>query len=353
MFATFEHLPKCCCFQVEEAKSNCFDVACQCLKTKDKFLPRGARPTIIVTAFNDETQQNVVVYKDPENPESNLFIENLGESGLGTDYSTANQARIGNFLFSIGGYEYGSYASSSRMFRYDPKLREWEEVASLNQPRVSFASCNSDKRMFVCGGVFHTVGDLGESEKILSSVEMYNPEENSWKALASLPQGCFDLAAEYDNNVIYVSGGISDIDTKPIPIAEAYSLTVGNDQWSPLTPMLTPRQGHSMTSHCGKLIVLGGYTGSGTGAGFRDCFDNEMFDIETRQWTALTSTPENFGHLFRHVGCYGNKIYFLCNQDADAFLCTYDIEADTFGEGVFIGSGFHKVAYLQVPYPQV
>ena len=340
-------------FQVEEAKQYCFDVASQCLKTHDKYLTRGSRPTIIVTAFNDETQHNVVVYKDPENPESNLFIENLGESGLGADYSTANQGKIGNFLFSVGGYGVDDYASSGRVFRYDPKLREWEEVASLNQPRASFALCNSNTRIYVCGGVFHKIGDLEDPEKILSSAEMYNPEENSWKNLASLPQGCFDLASAFYNNVIYVSGGISQVPSKPIPIAETFCLTEGNDEWSPLTSMLTPRQGHSMTAHDGKLFVLGGYTGSGNGVGFRDCFDNEVYDIETRQWTALLPTPENFGHLFRHVGFYGNKIYLLCNQDADGYLCTYDIETDTFGEGIFIGPGFHKVGFLQIAYPQI
>ena len=336
--------------QVEEAKSFCFDVASQCLKKGEKYMPRGARPTVIVSSFNDETNHNVVVYKDPEIAESNLFIENLSESRLGTDYSTSSQATIGNFLFSVGGYSVDNYGSSNRVFRYEPKLREWEEVASMNQPRVSFAICNSETRMYIVGGVFHKLGDMEDPEKILSSAEMYNPEENAWKNLASLPQGCFDLAAAVCNNILYVCGGISDNESKPVPIGETYSLTDGADAWSPLAPMLTPRQGHSITPHDGKLIVIGGYMGSEFG-GFKDCFENEVYDIETRQWTAITSTPENFGHLFRHVCFYGNKIYFLCNQDADAYLGTYDVETGNFGDVLLVGPGFHKVGLLQVAYP--
>lgn len=337
--------------EIEAAKMYCFDVASQCLKTEDKYLPRGSRPTIIVMSFNDETQHNVVVYKDPENPDSNLFIENLGESGLGTDYSTSCQGKIGNFLFSVGGYGFDNYTSSGRMFRYEPKLREWEEVATMNEPRVSFAICSSATRLYVCGGVFHKIGDLEEPEKILSSVEMYNPEENAWKVLAALPQGCFDLAAAFHNNVLYISGGISDVESKPVPVGETYCLTEGNSEWTPMAPMLTPRQGHSMTAHNDKLYVIGGYKGSEYGEGFKDCFENEIYDIETKQWTAIAPTPENYGHLFRHVAFYANKIYFLCNQDADAYLCAYDTETDTFGEGVFIGPGFHKVGLLQIAYP--
>lgn len=338
-------------FQVEAAKSYCFDVASQCLKTEDKYLPRGSRPTVIVMAFGAQTERNVVVYKDPENSDSNLFIENLGESGLATDYSTSNQGKIGNFLFSVGGYGLDNYGSSNRVFRYEPKLREWEEVASMAQPRVSFALCNSETRIYVCGGVFHKLGDLEDQEKILSSVEMYNPEENAWKNLASMPQGCFDLAAAVHNNILYVCGGISDVESKPVPVGECYLLNDGSDSWSPLAPMLTARQGHSMTPHNGKLVVVGGYRGSEFGEGFKDCFDNEVYDIETRQWTAISPTPENFGHLFRHVCFHGNKIFFLCNQDSDAYLCTYDTETDTFGDALFIGPGFHKVGLLQIAYP--
>ena len=338
-------------FQVEEAKCYCFDVASQCLKKGDKFLTRGARPTIIVASFNDETQHNVVVYKDPEIVESNLFIENLGQSGLGTDYSSSSQGKIGNFLYSVGGYGLDNYGSSNRVFRYDPKVREWEEVATMNQPRVSFAICSSESRIYVCGGVFHKLGDMEDPETILTSVEMYNPEENAWKNLAALPQGCFDLAAAVHNNVLYVCGGISDNESKPVPIGESFCLNEGSDAWSTLAPMLTPRQGHSMTPHDGKLIVIGGYMGSEYGEGFKDCFENEAYDIETRQWTAIMSTPENFGHIFRHVCFYGNKIYFLCNQEADTYLCAYDAETGAFGDALLIGPGFHKVGLLQIAYP--
>ena len=272
------------------------------------------------------------------------------------------------------------------MFRYEPKVREWEEVASMNQPRVSFAICSSEKRMYVfgglfhklrdledpekilssaetynleenawkrmyvCGGVFHKLGDLEDPEKILSSAEMYNPEENAWKNLASLPQGCYDLAAAVYNNTLYVCGGVSDHESKPVPLRESFCLTEGGDAWSSLSPMLTPRQGHSMTPHDGKLIVIGGYTGSEFG-GFKDCFENEVYDIETRQWTGITSTPENFGHIFSHVCFCGNKIYFLCSQDAEAYLCDYDVETGSFGDALLVGPGFHKVGLLQIAYP--
>ena len=36
----------------------------------------------MVSGFNDNMEQNVVVYKDPENDDANLFVEQLGPSGM-------------------------------------------------------------------------------------------------------------------------------------------------------------------------------------------------------------------------------------------------------------------------------
>ncbi|XP_060556772.1 kelch-like protein 26 [Ruditapes philippinarum] len=336
--------------EIEDAKMYCLNIPAQCLKTGDKYLSRGSREVVMIGTFNDQAESNTVVYKDLENDESNLFIEQLGQSGLACDYSTMSQAKIGNFLFAAGGYD-DDYKSSSRVFRYDPQAREWTEVAMMIQPRVSFALCSSKDRLYAVGGVFHTMGDIEGGEQILRFVEMYNPEENSWKDLADLPFGTFDQASAHYDKTLYVSGGISDLPQHTIPIKSMFCLGEGANDWTELPDMTVARQGHSMTGFGGKIYIIGGYTSKLDTPGFADSFTNDMFDIETKQWTSLVSTPENLGHLYRHTDYSESTIYFLCNLDSEVFLCSFDMESQEFGQMIFVGSGVQKCAVLQIAYP--
>ena len=58
------------------------DIAGQSLVkvTEEKYLSRGARPTVVLSSFSEEN--NMVIYKDPFDDQANLFIEQLGPSGL-------------------------------------------------------------------------------------------------------------------------------------------------------------------------------------------------------------------------------------------------------------------------------
>lgn len=336
--------------EIEDAKMYCLNIPAQCLREGDKYLARGSREVVVVSLFKDDEETNVVVYKDPENDEANLFVEQLGPSGLASDYSTMSQAKLGNFLFAAGGYD-ENYASCSRVFMYDPRSREWTEVATMSQPRVSFPLCSSKNRLYAVGGVNHKIGDVEGGEQILSSGEVYNPDENSWKSIANLPYGLFDLASVWADNTLFVSGGISDLPQHPVPVSSMFSLKDGASQWTELPDMTIARQGHSMAAHGGKIYFIGGYTGKPDIPGFADCFTNDMFDIETQQWTGLTSTPESFGHIYRHVGLIGNKIFFLCNFDSDVYLNSFETEKQEFSHGVLVGIGVHKVSVLQVAYP--
>ncbi|KAL3852105.1 hypothetical protein ACJMK2_015791 [Sinanodonta woodiana] len=330
--------------EVEEAKKYALDLSSQCLKNDDKYLARGSRSVIIILSFTEEG--NAVVYKEPEN--DNLFVEQLAQTGLDVDYSSTSQAGIGNFLYAVGGYS-DAYTSSDRTFRYDPRLREWTEVAPMKQARVSFAICSSDRRLYVFGGMLHTVGENGEEEKILSEVEMYVPEENCWKSLKQLPYGTFDQSAVYWNNTVYITGGISGDPTHSVPLSAAFCLPLDGDEWQPLPDMTSPRQGHSMTPLNGRLYVLGGYTAS-LYSGFSDSLENELLDLETKQWTKIKTTPATFGHLYRSVALLDKKIYFLCGL-VQASLNSYDTETDEMEEGVIIGANVQKAASIKVAYP--
>ena len=91
-------------------------------------------------------------------------------------------------------------------------------------------------------------------EASTDSVEVYDPQVDSWQQVASMPQGIHRHAATAMGGKIYVSGGDTDEGT-------ASTLFVFDPQantWSELTSMGTPRSHHASAAIRGKLYVFGG-----------------------------------------------------------------------------------------------
>ena len=71
--------------KVEDAIMYWTDVPRQCLQEGMKYLNRGSKEVVTVSAFNDGSERNesnILGYKDPDNTEPNLSVEELGPSGI-------------------------------------------------------------------------------------------------------------------------------------------------------------------------------------------------------------------------------------------------------------------------------
>jgi N-acetylneuraminic acid mutarotase len=336
--------------KVEDAMNYSLNIMGQCLKFGDMYKQRGARPVVTILSFTEEG--NFLVYRDPT--KFGLFVEELGPCGLDTAaYQAMGQAKIGNFLYAAGGYD-DRYCTVNRVFVFDPKYRGWTEIASMNEPRVSFAMCNSDNRLFVVGGVNHTMDEetKEEREQVLGSVEMYNPEENIWTNLQPMPIKSSDQAAVFTNGCLFVTGGISAEPDDPVPLNSTWCLKVdGSDGWVPKANMLSGRQGHSITALNSKLYTMGGYTAKEDRITFKNQLNCEVYDLETGQWSEIAPTPEGFGHLFPYSGTLFDKIFVMGGIHTSVNLYIYDPESDTWEEADVIGPHVQKLAILDVAYP--
>ena len=334
---------------VEDAMNYCLNLMGQCMKRGEMYQQRGARPVLTIMSFTNEA--NILVYRDPTR--AGLFVEELGPTGLDTgSYQAMGQARIGNFLYAAGGYD-DQYCSVSRVFRFDPKYREWTEVAPMIQSRVSFAMCNSDNHLFVVGGVHHVIDEEGaESEQVLGSVEMYNPEDNSWRNLQDIPVKASIQAAAVANGCLYVTGGISSDPDDPVPLNTTWCLQIdGAEGWVPKPNMLNGRHGHSLSLSNNKLYAVGGYTVKEDRITFKDQVNNEVFDLETGQWTEIAPTPDQFGHLYPYAEVLYDQLFVIGGIHVNANLYVYDPESDSWEECEVIGPNVQKLAALDVAYP--
>lgn len=334
--------------KIEAAQSYTLDIPAQAIKKENMFLQRGSHPSVMILSFT--AAGKFLTYKNPDH--QGLYQEELGMTGLQLDYECASQTTLGNFVYAAGGYD-ERMCAVSRMFRFDPKFRDWVELASMQQGRVSFAMCSSDRNIYAIGGILHYfIDENEEKEEVLSTVEMYSPEDNSWKMVEPLPRASFDQSATFLDGHVYISGGISPDHSDPVPLQTAYCLDVKTNKWKSLSPMNTQRQGHNMTSYKGKVYVIGGYTCSDTPL-FKDCHSNEVYDPQTNQWTEVKRSPESMGHILRSSGNIGSKVYFLSRNSDKKFLYSYDFEQDKFDDGEEVDKLYQKLTILNTAYPSI
>lgn len=331
---------------VEEAKHYNINIAAQCLRQELRFTARGACLNVVMFSFPEG--RFVLSYRSLSPSEPHSCTEEIMDDGVGIDFSYTMTVALGDFLFAVGGYDQ-KVCSNRQVFRFSARTREWLELASMIQARVSHSACTSWDQILVVGGVDHQVGETGEKEEILASAEMYDVANNVWVPLPDLRHGSYDHATSFHDGVLFVTGGISDDPYETIPTNAAYKLTLGAETWEPMRGMIHPRQGHSLTAHNNRLFAIGGYTvhPDPSVASFVDCVQNELFDMETNQWTEITPTPPSFGHLLRSVALHESKIYILGNGN----LGCYDIDKDAFECLEYYGLFIHKLAVMRVAYP--
>lgn len=319
----------------------------QCLMSVTGTEPRGGQNVIMLISGLEDA--NLIQYKIPGMP--GFYSEEIDTSFLHSVFEFAAVATLGNFLFIAGGYGRHSWCSSPAFYRYNPSNRSWMQLTSMHQPRVSFSLCAADTGLYAIAGIEHILVEGMDRENILDTVEFYDPESGLWNVVPSLAVGCFSIAASFHKGTLYVTGGISDDPEDEVPTNTLRVFSPGRDFWEPKAPMLVSRQGHSMSSYKNKLYVFGGFTTGLDTMSFSDCLLNEMYDIETDQWSQLCDTPEESGHLHGSVTMLDNKIFIIGGKSADRFLGSYNLETEELEEGEYCGPHVQRAAAVKVAFP--
>ena len=332
---------------INDAKEYHENPSGQSLVVSESTRARGSEELIAMIATFEE--MNALQYKIPGI--EGFFSEEIQIDFMSSTLEFANIAVFGNFLYVAGGYDRETYCSSTAFYRFDPRIKSWAELTSMSDPRVSFSLIVDEFGLYAIGGIDHHVADGLDKEDILDSVEFYNPQGNDWRAIASLPYGYYDSACSYHQGVLYMSGGISDNPSDDIPTSHLLKcdLQVNESDWVPCSPMLTARNCHSMTALDNKLYVFGGKTSESMAN--VDCLLNEVYDIETDQWTQIMKTPEDLLYINAASVVFDGQIYLLSGKYVSRFLHSYDPEKDEISQGEYCGSHIKKLAQMSIPFP--
>ncbi|HEX6036317.1 MAG TPA: kelch repeat-containing protein, partial [Anaerolineales bacterium] len=104
-------------------------------------------------------------------------------------------------IYALGGRRSGTGELTS-VEVYDPESDSWTTAPSLQTARGGFAAVAVDGKIYVLGGEVLT----GEKQA-LTSVEIFDPEKDIWEPGPDLPLPLHGVPGVSVDGVIYVLGG--------------------------------------------------------------------------------------------------------------------------------------------------
>jgi N-acetylneuraminic acid mutarotase len=206
-------------------------------------------------------------------------------------------AAIDNNIYIVGGFD-GQGKAVSTVEVYDANNNNWSTAAPLPQPLHHAAAASFDGRLYVVGGYF---ANNTSSDRLYA----YDPKTNRWHELSPMPTARGALTAQFVNGTLYAVGGVSTGfgSAGVVGTNEAYDPVT--DSWQEKAPMPTPREHLASASYDNELYVIGGRVG-----GLDANLDaNEMYDPVEDKWSKLASMPSKRGGLAAAASPSDGAIY--------------------------------------------
>lgn len=227
-------------------------------------------------------------------------------------------------------------------WQYDPQNDSWKALAPLPTRRGSAVAAVVGDKIYVIGGVTTAAGaeDLGISpprpQLCLGTVEEYDPAANTWRQRTSMPTPRNHAAAGVVDGKIYVVGG--RVGAAFIGLASDISVVEeydpATDKWgAPRARMPTARSAMGAGVYGGRIYVAGGE--------YQDPHlmatfrAVEAYDPATNTWETMPSMP-----VSRHglaAGVIGNRLHLVGGDVQSA------------GSGINASSGEHDALEFSRP----
>lgn len=176
-------------------------------------------------------------------------------------------AALDGKIYMTGGRK---YTESSTILdtceAYNTRTKVCETLPPMSTKRAHHTMVSMKGKLYVFGG---TIADRN-AKSCLSSCECYDPTENKWKPIASLPKGRFEArACVLADNAIALMGGFSQKKTDKTQFVMTKFVNIYNpitDSWS-YAPwkLCSPRHEFSVFFTRGRVYVCGGLATSGPG----------------------------------------------------------------------------------------
>lgn len=223
--------------------------------------------------------------------EITYYLPSIGKWRYLTSIPHVEQCNFGtavlnNELFIVGGCFNQSLQENVHPFgfRYNPLTNSWSTMAPMQKERCRFS-------LTVVGNYLLAVGGAGEStDDVLDDsvpCEKYDPESDIWSPVEPLPGSRAQHSGITWQRFLYISGGLD----QDLVLNSLLRYDTEMDIWEIKCPMMTPRADHSMVCYKDKLYVCGGwYEDESTGS--RVLVDTiDCYNIGQDNWSVVTRVP--------------------------------------------------------------
>lgn len=194
-------------------------------------------------------------------------------------------------LFAIAGETNGG--TTGAVERYDPSTEQWTPISASKPTRVrNIDAAPIGEWIFVPGGL------TAEGEPT-SVVEAFNPKEEVWQKVASMPRPLFGYALAVYSNKLYLFGGRDDRGY----VNTTYIYDPQQDEWTDGRAMPTRRAYAAASGLGSRIFVVGGYDGQ------RELSTCEAYNPEQDTWESCAPLTVGRGGL--GLAGVANQLYVV------------------------------------------
>ncbi|KAJ3592562.1 hypothetical protein NHX12_007689 [Muraenolepis orangiensis] len=178
---------------------------------------------------------------------------------------------LGGCVYAVGGYRSG--APEQRAERYDPLKKKWFPVANMIQGVGNASACVVRDRIYVTGGHYGNRGSC-----TYEHIQVYTVDTDEWSIITANPHPEYGLSSVSLHNKVYLVGGQT---------AAVHCYDPETDSWSALAEMRERRMECGSAVIRGCIYVTGGYSyNKGT-----YLQSMEKYDPRLDTWEVVGSLP--------------------------------------------------------------
>lgn len=166
-------------------------------------------------------------------------------------YSTSYAAATtyNSQIFLIGGVT--DRDASAKVLMYNFQTEQWKDLTDKPTSVSNVKAVVLSEKIYVPGGI--TTGG-----KTTSVLEVYDPRNNTWSTLASLPAPLSDYALEVFEGKLYLFGGHN----QSLYSDKVFSYDPVLDEWSEQSSLTDKRAYFDSAQWGGKIYLAGGFNGT-------------------------------------------------------------------------------------------
>lgn len=180
-------------------------------------------------------------------------------------------------------YVIGGSGGVTKVEMYDPATDTWTQKADMPTKRYHLSTAVVDGKIYAIGGNTNHSDHIREGVASLPTVEVYDPETDTWTAGADAPLNIDSSSASVVDGKIYVFGNW--VDNKATTMVQMYD--PATDTWTAKADMPSGRGKLSTNVVNGKIYAVGGWGGYRVTAQY----SVDEYDPETDTWAIKADMP--------------------------------------------------------------